>query len=69
MRETSYPESPCVGLCQLDRERGHCMGCGRTLDEISQWTRMDVDGKRHVIALATARLEAVPAATQRDRSA
>jgi predicted Fe-S protein YdhL (DUF1289 family) len=32
------PSSPCVQLCTLDAV-GVCLGCGRSLDEISQWAR------------------------------
>lgn len=30
-------ESPCVLICSMDRESGHCFGCGRTTDEIAYW--------------------------------
>lgn len=30
-------ESPCIGVCRV--ERGRCVGCGRSLTEIAQWTR------------------------------
>ncbi|MDN3517000.1 DUF1289 domain-containing protein [Aquisalimonas lutea] len=49
MSVSSYPESPCVGLCQMDGERRHCLGCGRTLDEIASWSRMSVAQKREVL--------------------
>ncbi len=29
--------SPCIGICQMDDESGYCIGCGRTLEEISNW--------------------------------
>jgi uncharacterized protein len=32
--------SPCVRQCQLDARRNHCIGCGRTLDEIARWGDM-----------------------------
>lgn len=31
--------SPCVRICTLD-DADVCMGCGRTLGEITGWTRM-----------------------------
>ncbi|SEO95705.1 DUF1289 domain-containing protein [Aquisalimonas asiatica] len=49
MSTASYPESPCVGLCQMDGQRRYCMGCGRTLNEIATWSRMSVDEKRAVL--------------------
>ncbi|MDI5892547.1 DUF1289 domain-containing protein [Halomonas rhizosphaerae] len=36
-----YRPSPCVQVCRLTPEGTHCEGCGRTLDEIARWTRMD----------------------------
>jgi predicted Fe-S protein YdhL (DUF1289 family) len=31
--------SPCVQICQIDKETRLCKGCGRTIDEIREWTR------------------------------
>ena len=30
-------ESPCNDVCTTDPESGLCIGCGRTVDEISNW--------------------------------
>ena len=40
--------SPCVNICALD-EQDICTGCQRTVQEITQWTRMDDDQRRAVI--------------------
>lgn len=32
-----YPASPCVSICTLDDEN-ICVGCHRTLDEITHWS-------------------------------
>lgn len=37
--------SPCVGVCQIDRETRYCLGCWRKLEEIAHWSRYD-DPKR-----------------------
>lgn len=29
--------SPCIGICQMDDASGYCVGCGRTIEEISGW--------------------------------
>ena len=29
-------ESPCVHVCTIDLGGGQCVGCGRTIDEISR---------------------------------
>jgi predicted Fe-S protein YdhL (DUF1289 family) len=31
-------DSPCQQICSMDKESGHCFGCGRTSDEIAYWT-------------------------------
>jgi hypothetical protein len=31
--------SPCVGVCQIDRETRFCLGCWRTIEEIAHWAR------------------------------
>ena len=30
-------KSPCKGICVLDKERIRCIGCNRTIDEITNW--------------------------------
>ncbi|MBX9752953.1 MAG: DUF1289 domain-containing protein [Roseococcus sp.] len=36
--QAEAPASPCVQLCTLD-SAGICLGCGRSLDEITRWAR------------------------------
>lgn len=33
--------SPCVQVCQIDQLLQLCLGCGRTLDEIGRWSKLD----------------------------
>lgn len=40
--------SPCINVCKMDAERGVCLGCLRTIDEIIAWSRADEDYKRTV---------------------
>jgi predicted Fe-S protein YdhL (DUF1289 family) len=42
-------ESPCIKVCQLDLANG-CRGCGRTLDEIRDWSSMSLDQRAAVNA-------------------
>lgn len=42
----SPPLSPCINICRLD-ERGYCIGCLRTGDEIARWRSMDDAERRH----------------------
>ena len=39
---------------------GHCIGCGRTLDEIALWSVLDDDDKRAVWALLPQRMSQLP---------
>ena len=32
--------TPCVKVCVMDEDSGLCLGCFRTLDEVSGWSAM-----------------------------
>ena len=49
-----FPLSPCVLLCTLDEDK-RCLGCLRTLDEISRWSLMSVEEQWAVIDVLAAR--------------
>ena len=40
--------SPCVAVCQMQADTAWCWGCRRTLNEIGQWSTLDLDGQRAV---------------------
>ncbi len=42
--------SPCVNVCVMDPQRGVCLGCYRTLDEIARWGGMDEAERRRIMA-------------------
>jgi hypothetical protein len=42
-------ESPCNRVCTLDPASGLCLGCGRSIDEITRWTQM-TDAERARVA-------------------
>jgi len=50
--------SPCVKICTLDARSGLCLGCGRTIAEIAQWTAMSAEDRARVMAELPARLAA-----------
>jgi predicted Fe-S protein YdhL (DUF1289 family) len=56
--------SPCRDVCQLDTQ-GICVGCGRSIAEITEWTRADNERRLEIRAAARARVEAVLEAAQR----
>ena len=43
-------ESPCVKICVVHPEARICTGCLRTIDEITQWSRMTPEARRAVMA-------------------
>ncbi len=49
-------ESPCIALCMIDAKTSLCLGCGRTLPEISRWHQMDSTERQAVMALLRARM-------------
>lgn len=48
--------SPCRRQCCLD-DQDICLGCGRTLQEILDWGKVDMACKRSICAAAEARLQ------------
>lgn len=51
-------DSPCTGLCKLDRDRGLCSGCFRITEEIAGWPYMNREQKLQVHADAALRKQA-----------
>ena len=40
-------ESPCISVCRYENEV--CVGCGRTVDDITNWSDMTDDEKQAVL--------------------
>ena len=58
--EVPLPLTPCIGICRLD-ERGLCLGCRRTLDEIARWgTMSDAERLRCMREVLPGRTRAEP---------
>ena len=62
-------ESPCVKLCVVDPRTRLCLGCHRTIDEITAWSRMEPGTRRAVMAELPARAEAAKPARRGGRAA
>lgn len=43
--------SPCNDVCTIHVGSGFCVGCGRTIDEIVAWSRLDDAAKLRVWSL------------------
>jgi predicted Fe-S protein YdhL (DUF1289 family) len=48
-------DSPCVSICVIDPDSGLCEGCGRTLQEIADWSRMTAGERRRIMSGLDAR--------------
>ncbi len=52
------PLSPCILICTLDEDKV-CLGCGRSLQQISRWALMNADEQWAVVDELAARETAV----------
>ena len=43
-------KSPCIKVCQMDPQRGLCLGCARTLDEIARWASLTDQQRERILA-------------------
>ncbi len=48
-------QSPCVKLCVVHPEERICVGCFRTIEEISGWSRMTHEDRASIMADLPAR--------------
>jgi len=51
---TTPISSPCVNVCALD-ENDICIGCHRSVEEITRWSGMTDDERRQVMAYVAER--------------
>jgi uncharacterized protein len=54
---TAAIASPCIKVCVVDGETESCLGCGRTLREIAQWSQFTDDQRLSVMTGLKARLD------------
>ncbi|MCT8003653.1 DUF1289 domain-containing protein [Sphingomonas sanguinis] len=47
--------SPCVLVCTMDKATGWCLGCARTIREISNWSAKPAEERRAILAALPAR--------------
>ena len=43
-------DSPCVNICVIHPDARLCTGCLRSIDEITQWSRLSPDARRAIMA-------------------
>ncbi|MGQ0618489.1 MAG: DUF1289 domain-containing protein [Panacagrimonas sp.] len=49
-------QSPCIGVCTLDGAGAVCLGCGRLIGEIAQWSSASEARRRQIFEAARQRL-------------
>ncbi|HLO62250.1 MAG TPA: DUF1289 domain-containing protein [Azonexus sp.] len=47
--------SPCINVCKMDANSGLCVGCFRTLAEITVWSRCDDAARKEILAAVAQR--------------
>jgi predicted Fe-S protein YdhL (DUF1289 family) len=62
-------DTPCIAVCMLDPRTNLCFGCGRTLPEITRWSKMTGDDRRALMAELPQRMRAagLPPMSGRDK--
>jgi predicted Fe-S protein YdhL (DUF1289 family) len=53
--EEAAIESPCVRDCRVDQVTGFCVGCYRTLTEISYWASYTDEQRRRIMSFIETR--------------
>ncbi len=54
-------ESPCLKICVMDPASAICAGCGRTIQEIAAWSKLDHAARIQINAALPARLRVMRA--------
>ena len=54
LEPVSATRNPCVRNCCLD-DQDVCLGCGRTLEEITGWSRLSEEEREQTLIKAEAR--------------
>jgi hypothetical protein len=55
MEEEEIVESPCIRECRVDQVTGFCVGCFRTLREISYWASYTPEQRERIMTFIAAR--------------
>ena len=42
-------KSPCIDVCKIDYESGYCIGCNRTIEEITNWSSFNDSQKKKIL--------------------
>ncbi|MAK60471.1 MAG: DUF1289 domain-containing protein [Ponticaulis sp.] len=50
-------KTPCIKVCVVDGQTGWCLGCGRALREIAEWTKYTDQQRSDLIKESESRLK------------
>jgi len=42
-------KSPCIEVCKMDIENNYCLGCGRSINQLTNWTNYTEKEKNEII--------------------
>ena len=59
-------ETPCNAVCQIDPRTNLCFGCGRTREEIGEWTLYSNEERSQIMKALPARLDGVERKPRRE---
>jgi predicted Fe-S protein YdhL (DUF1289 family) len=59
-------QTPCILVCSIDMNTGYCFGCGRTREEIGEWTLFSDEQRQHIMGSLPARLETLERRPRRE---
>lgn len=52
MRETKMADqisTPCISICKIDPHTKVCRGCSRTVEQITNWSKMAEDERKRIM--------------------
>ncbi|NKB51238.1 MAG: DUF1289 domain-containing protein [Rhizobiaceae bacterium] len=56
MNSSAPIKSPCILVCAIEPESGHCYGCGRNRDEIAGWMNFSAEFRDQIMEELPARV-------------
>jgi predicted Fe-S protein YdhL (DUF1289 family) len=59
-------QTPCILVCSIDMNTGYCFGCGRTREEIGEWTLFSDEQRSEIMGSLPARLETLERRPRRE---
>ena len=42
-------KSPCIKVCKMDMKNNYCLGCGRSINQLTNWTNYTEKEKNEII--------------------